>query len=145
MALTIPSVLHSLYGRKLGLDKDGFVVGHPGPRDPVETSTAASTLAASGVSILSGSTASFTLPGAAAPGVRKTIINGSSISTATMTITRASSALSIVGSTGGDANAAAIALLHAGTAVSLIAVSTLQWALASSRPSTLFQSMSTSS
>lgn len=145
MALTAQTWLHSLYGKKFALDKDGFAVGTPGVREPVESSTAASTLANSGISILSGSTATFTLPGAAAPGVRKTIINGSSLSTATMTITRSSSALSIVGSTGGDFLGATVNLLHAGSALNLVAVSTLQWILAGARPSTLFQSMSTSS
>jgi hypothetical protein len=145
MALSPQTWLHSIYGRKLALDKDGFAVGTPGVREPVESSTAAGTLANSGVSILSGSTATFLLPGAPAPGVRKTIINGSSVSTATMTVTRATSALSIVGSSGGDFLGATVNLLHAGTALNLIAVSTLQWILSASRPSTLYQSMSTSS
>ena len=86
--------LHSLYGRKLGLDKDGFLVGHPGARVGVETSTAASTLDNSGTSVLTGTTALHTLGGAVAPGVRKTIINASSVSTATMTIRRSSTASS---------------------------------------------------
>lgn len=138
-------ILTSLHGRRLGLDSDGYVVGTPGSRQPIENSTAASTLAGSGFSYLSGSTASHTLPAPSAPGVMKIIVNASSVSTATMTITRDSSAHGIWGSTGGDATGAALSLINAGSAVTLIGVSTSLWALASSPPSTLWQSISTSS
>jgi hypothetical protein len=145
MALTPQTWLHSLYGKKFALDKDGFAVGTPGIREPIETSTAASTLANSGVSLLGGTTATWTLQGAAAPGVRKTILHASTDSTAVLTVKRGSSLISIIGATGGDPIAATVNLTYKGTALNLIAISTLEWMLASARPSTLLQSMSTSS
>jgi len=143
-------ILTSLHGRRLGLDNGGYVVGTPGTRLPIESSTATSTLADSGVSYLSGSTASHTLPSPASAGVVKVIVNASSVSTATMTITRDSSDHGIWGSTGGDPIGAALSLINAGSAVTLVSIpSTVAagniWALATSPPSTLWQSISTSS
>lgn len=146
MAISNYNPLHSLYGRKLGIDKDGFLVGHPGERVGVETITAASTLDNSGTSVLTGSTASHTLGGAAAAGVRKTIINASSVSTATMSITRSSSDVSFLGSTSTDytGGGAKLSLLNSGSAVELIALSTASWAPLSAK-STLYFHVSTSS
>ena len=139
------AILKSLFGRRLGLDVNDFLVGHSGPRDPSETSTAGSTLPNYGLSILTGSTASHTLNGASAVGVRKVIVNASSVSTATMSVTRGTSAISFLGSTGGDASGAKINLLNAGSNIEMISISTSVWAICGVKPSTLLQSMSTSS
>lgn len=136
----------SLHGRRHGLDDNDFVVGSAGSRMPSETVTSASTLANYGLSILTGSTISgHTLNGPPAIGVTKTIVNASSVSTATMTITRGTSGISFLGSTGGDEDGAAIALLNAGSAVTLVGLSTTQWAMTVSKASSLYMTISTSS
>jgi hypothetical protein len=145
MALSFQNPLHSLYGRKFGIDKDGFAVGPPGVREPLESSTGASTLANSGVSLLGGTTATWTLPAPPAAGVRKTILHASTDSTAVLTVKRGSSLISIIGATGGDPIGATVLLTNKGTALNLISISTLEWMLSGARPSTLFQSISTSS
>jgi hypothetical protein len=138
--------LHSIYGHKLGVDKDGFLVGPNGLREGVETITAASTLDNVGVSVLTGTTLSHTLGGAPAPGVRKTIINASTVSTATMSISRSSTAISFMGSTSTDTvgGGTKLSLLNSGSLVELIAISTSVWAPLTIK-STLYFHVSTSS
>lgn len=143
-------MITSIHGRRFGLDSDGHAVGVSGVRAPVETSTAASTLTAYGVSILTGSTASHTLPAPAADGVMKTIINASTVSTATMSITRASSDFAILGSTGGDPEGAKFNLLNSGSAVTFVgyyhsAEAKYYWAPTVSKASSLYYTISTSS
>ena len=141
--------LTSVHGRKLGIDHNGFVVGHPGNRMPYEASTAGTTLANHGLSVLSGSTASWTLNGPPAIGVEKEIINASSLSTATMTILRSSSGsgVTFLANTSGttELTAVAITLIQRGSGVKLRAVSTSQWAVTSFIGSSLFYAQSTSS
>lgn len=144
MAITNYRPLHSIYGHKLGIDKDGFLVGPPGARDGVETVTSASTLDSAGTSVLTGTTLSHTLNGAVAAGVRKTIINASSVSTATMSISRGTTAIAFYGSTGGYLDGAKISLLNSGSAIELIAISTSAWAPLAGK-STLYTHISTSS
>lgn len=121
--------LTSIHGRKLGVDHQGFLVGHPGSRLPYEDSTAGTTLANYGVSVLSGSTATWTLNAPPARGVTKTIINGSSLSTALMSIVRSSSdsGVTFTGSTG--LGGVKIELNNYGSAVDLVAISTSVWAI----------------
>ena len=135
----------SIHGRRFGLDGDDFLTGHSGVREPYESSTAASTLTAYGLSVLSGSTASHTLGAPPAIGVTKTIVNASSLSTAAMTVTRATSSISFLGSTGGDPAGAAFSLINAGSAVTLIGISASQWAMTASKASSLYMTISTSS
>jgi hypothetical protein len=144
MPITPYRPLHSIYGHRLGVDKDGFIVGPPGARVGAESVASASTLDNTGVSVLTGSTASHTIGGAPAAGVRKTIINASSVSTATMSISRSSTAIAFYGSTGGYLDGAKISLLNSGSAVELISVSTSAWAPLSAK-STLYFHVSTSS
>ena len=143
-------IVTSIHGRRLGLDSEGHVAGPSGLRAPVETSTAASTLTAYGVSVLTGSTASHTLPAPSADGVMKTVINASTVSTATMTITRATSDYAILGSTGGDPEGAAFNLLNSGSAMTFVgyyhsAEAKYYWAPTISKPSSLYYTISTSS
>ena len=139
--------LTSVHGRKLGIDHQGFTVGHIGQRLPYENSTAASTLANYGTSFLSGSTATFTLNAPPAIGAEKSILNCSSVTTATMTVIRSSSAsgVTILGSTG--VGGVRINLLNAGAGVTLVAQSSLVWALKATATlgTTPYVSISTSS
>lgn len=140
--------LTSIHGRKLGIDHDGFILGHSGDRMPIENSTAASTLANYGVSVLSGTTSTgWTLNAPPAVGATKTIINNSSDSTATLSIVRSSSGsgVTFLGSTG--AGGVRINLLNNGAAVDLIAISTAIWAMKGTATfgSTPYVSVSTSS
>jgi hypothetical protein len=121
--------LTSIHGRKLFTDHHGFLVGHPGARLPYENSTAASTLANYGTSILSGSTADFTLGAPPAIGVEKVIVNASTLSTAVMGVVRSSSgAFSFGGSTANGApTGARINLNGNGAAVRLLATALDVW------------------
>lgn len=127
---------HSLYGRKFGLDASGFLVGNPGERQPSELTTAASTLTNFGVSVLSGSTADFTLPAPRVPGIIKTIVNASTLSTATMGIVRSTAdgfACAFLGSTvaggmGSTSPAVRLNLVACGAAVTLCSISSAIWA-----------------
>lgn len=129
-------ILKSLYGRRLGLDNSGYIVGAPGVREPTELTTAASTLPNFGLSVLSGSTADFTLPAPRVPGITKTIVNASTLSTATMGIVRSTAdgfACAFLGSTvaggmGSTAPAVRLNLVAAGAAVVLVSVSSAIWA-----------------
>jgi len=145
MPITNYRPLSSIRGHRLGLDKDGFIVGPPGLRAGAETISTAALLDNTGISVLTGTTLSHTIGGAPAAGVRKTIINASSVSTATMSIRRSSTAIGFLGSTGaGSTDGAAINLLNSGSAVELIAISTSVWAPVSAK-STLYFHVSTSS
>lgn len=139
----------SLHGKRFGIDHSGYLVGSRGLREAYQNSTAASTLSAFGVSVLTGTTATHTMPAPPANGVVKTIVNASSVSTATMSVIRGSSAFSFLGSTGGDSKAARVNLLNAGSAMSFVAITrpdgTLQWAPTVSKPSSLWYTVSTSS
>jgi hypothetical protein len=152
MALTIPVVLHSLYGRVFGVNRQGYAISK-GWIEPYESSTAASTLADTGTSLLSGSTADFTLAAPPFRGVTKEIINASSVSTATMGVVRstANGACSFLPCTsgttaGGDStDVKRLNLLQVGSAVRLRAISTSQWAVVSIPASSLYFTISTSS
>jgi hypothetical protein len=142
-------VLHSLYGRKFGIDKGGHAVGLAGVRVPYEASTAASTLTAYGMSVLSGSTDFWTLGAPPAIGVEKIIINNSSLSTATMSIVRSSSGsgVTFLGSTANGGGGVRINLLNNGAAVTLVGISSAIWAMKATATfgSTPYVSVSTSS
>lgn len=137
----------SIRGRRLGLDDFGFVVGTPGQRHPYESLTSASTMANSGLTVLSGSTATFTLQAPPAIGVEKTIVNGSSVSTAQMTVVRSTAAgpCSFFFSTGTERDGVRTDLINSGAAIDLVAVSTSRWGLKSSKGSSLYNTVSTSS
>lgn len=155
MALTIPSILHSIYGRKFGIQRQDFAVskGWIEPYESVASATAATAIADTGTSLLTGTTGDFTLAAPPARGVTKEIINASSISTATMSIVRstASGACSFLPCTsgttaGGDSvDVKKLNLLQVGSAVRLRAISTGQWAVTSIPASSLFFTISTSS
>jgi hypothetical protein len=145
--------VRTLVGRRLGLDGKDYIAGVSGYREPFESLSAASTLETFGTSFLTGSTAAFTLLAPEKVGQQKEIINGSSISTATMSVVRSTangacsiaSLSTIYGALAADAEPAKrLNLLFTGTAITLRAVSTAQWAVIS-RPSTTFMTMSTSS
>jgi hypothetical protein len=140
--------LTSIHGRKLGLDGDNYLVGHSGDRMPLENSTAASTLANYGISVLSGTTSTgWTLNAPPSVGARKVIINNSSDSTATLSIVRSSSAsgVTFLGSTA--AGGVRINLLNNGSAVDLVAISSAIWAIQGTATfgSTPYVTVSTSS
>jgi hypothetical protein len=143
----------SVRGRELGLDNDRFMCGPLGWREPFETLSAASTMETFGTTTLTGSTGTFTLLAPEKVGQQKEIINASSVSTAAMAIVRstANGACSFVslstihGALAADAEPAKrLNLIFVGSAVTLRAVSSAQWAVVG-RPSTTFLSMSTSS
>lgn len=122
MALTIPNLLHSFYGRKLGVDHAGFVVGPPGSRHPYE-SLSTGALANSGVSFLeSTAAANYTLADPDRVGIEKTIVNNSTFAN---TVTRAGA--SFFGSTGTSPLGVKITFTLPGAAVTLIAASTSRW------------------
>lgn len=126
----------SLRGRELGLDNDRFLAGPPGFREPFESLTAASTMESFGTTVLSGSTATFTLLAPEKIGQQKEIINGSSISTAAMAIVRstANGACNFLPCTSGttegatEGNVKRLNLINCGARVVLRAVSASQWA-----------------
>ena len=136
----------SLHGRKLGVDHDGYVIGQVGYRDPVELSTGTEALRTHGLSILSGTTAVWTLGAPPAIGARKTIVNGSSLSTATLSIVRSSSGSGVTfgGSTANGGGGVRINLLNNGSGVTLVGVSSAAW-LPLNMQSSLFMTVSTSS
>ena len=122
-------IVTSIHGRKLGLDFDEQIVGPAGVRMPVELSTATEALRTNGVSALSGTTAVWTLAAPPSLGAMKTIVNASSISTATLSIVRSSSSSGVVfgGSTANGGGGVRINLLNNGAAVTLIAISSVAW------------------
>lgn len=152
MALTIPPTLHSIYGKIFGTQKQGFAVAK-GWIEPYESLTAAATMADSGTSVLSGTTAVWTLAAPPARGVTKEVINASSISTATLSVvaSTANGACSFLPCTsgttaGGDSlDVKRLNLLNVGAAIRLRAISTGQWAVTSIPCSSLYFTISTSS
>jgi hypothetical protein len=145
-------ILTSIRGRELGLDQDRFLTGPLGWREPLESLSAGTTLETFGTSVLTGSTATFTLLAPERIGQQKEIINASSISTATMAVVRstANGACNFLpassGSTEGatEGNVKRINLLNVGSRVVLRAISSAQWA-AVSYGTTPYFSMSTTS
>jgi hypothetical protein len=146
-------ILKSFYGRQFGLDKLGFLTGHVGAREPQETLTAASTMDNKGTTVLTGTTATFTLAAPLVKGVLKEIINASTISTAAMAIVRstalgACSFLPLTSGTtaaGGVDDVKRINLINVGAAVRLRSISTSQWAVCDRAGSSLYFTISTSS
>ena len=149
MALTLPSVLHSLYGRKLGVDALGYLVGPRGVRAGWEASTATAALTDYGTSILSGSTDVWTLGAPPSIGAEKFITNASSISTATLSIVRSSSGSGVTfeGSTANGGGGVRINLLNNGAGITLIGLSSAKWGIKATATlgSTPYVSVSTSS
>ena len=119
----------SVHGRKLGIDHKGHLVGARSVRLPVELSTGTEALRTYGVSVLSGTTAVWTLAAPPAIGAMKTIVNASSLSTATLSIVRSSSSSGVTfgGSTANGGGGVRINLLLNGSAVTLIGVSSVAW------------------
>jgi hypothetical protein len=126
-------IQHSLYGRKLGLDNAGFVVGNPGQRIPTEIATTADVttpLTGYGASALTGSTAAYVLAAPAAVGLEKIVVNASTLSTAVMSLVRstANGACAFAGSTAnGAATGVKITLQANGAGVRLVSFSTGVW------------------
>jgi hypothetical protein len=134
------------HGRKYGVDHKGYIVAQTGVRDPLELSTGTEALRTHGISVLSGTTATWTLGAPPALGATKTIINGSSLSTATLSIVRSSSSSGVTfgGSTANGGGGVRINLLNNGSGITLIGVSTVAW-MPLTMQSSLFQTVSTSS
>lgn len=134
------------HGRKFGVDHKEYIVGQRGSRDPVELSTGTEALADHGISVLSGTTAVWTLGAPPAIGAQKTIINGSSLSTATLSVVRASSGSGVTfgGSTANGGGGVRINLLNNGSGVTLVGVSSAAW-MPLNMQSSLFMTVSTSS
>lgn len=124
-------IRHSLYGRKLGLDGNDFLVGEfSGSRIPTEiatTANAATALTGYGASALTGSTAAYLLGPPAAVGIEKIVVNASTLSTAVMSLVRSGS-VAFAGSTAnGAATGVKITLQANGCAVRLVAFTTDVW------------------
>jgi hypothetical protein len=142
----------SIRGRNLGFDNDVFLVGPLGLREPLESLSAASTMETFGTTVLTGSTATFTLLAPEKIGQQKEIINASSISTAAMAIVRstANGACNFLPVTSGttegatEGNVKRLNLINVGARVVLRAISTAQWAPISFG-SSLYFTLSTSS
>jgi hypothetical protein len=141
----------SVRGRELGFDQDRFLTGPLGWREPLETVSAASTLETFGTSVLTGTTATFTLLAPERVGQQKEIINASSISTAAMAVVRSTANgsctfLSLSSNYGSSADQTILRLnlINVGSGVALRAISTAQWAVVS-RPTTAMLTISTSS
>lgn len=143
----------SIRGREIGLDNDRFLAGLPGYREPLETLTAASTMDSVGTSVLTGTTATYTLLAPEKIGQQKEIINGSSISTAAFAIVRstANGACNFLPVTSGttegatEGNVKRLNLINVGARVVLRAISSAQWAPISFPQSSLYFTLSTSS
>ena len=138
-------ILTSLHGRKLGLDNDGFAVGTPGTRHAYEDVTTASTLANSGLSILTSTAAiDVTLGPPPSVGVEKIIINNSTYAN-TITRSTADGACSFYFSTGTDQEGVKVTFAASvRPSLHLIAVSASAWGVVNSA-STSYWSVSTSS
>ena len=132
-------IITSIYGRRLGLDNNGSLVGITGYRLPVTgfdstgattgfNTTGETTLSAYGCSII-GSTASgsqaYTIQ-APIPGVRKYIVNPT---TATVTIATTAAGAYVVLSTNGAVTGTTISLARGGTNVTLLGITTYAWAM----------------
>jgi hypothetical protein len=97
------TILHSLYGRKLGLDPNGLLTGHPDNKYGTEriTSTSPSTLAGAGTSILQATgAAAYELvpPSAMMLGVRKRLFNNSTGAVAQLAKLTVGNFVSLLGS-----------------------------------------------
>ena len=117
------------HGRKYGVDHKGYMVGQIGDRHPVELSTGTEALRTHGLSVLSGTTAVWTLGAPPAIGATKTIVNASSLSTATLSVVRSSSSSGVTfgGSTANGGGGVRINLLLNGSGITLVAVSSVAW------------------
>jgi hypothetical protein len=141
----------SLRGRELGLDATRRIAGIPGVRVPTEFSTAGSTLDhAGGLSVMSGTTAAWTLQAPLVAGVNKYLVNASTVSTATLSVVRstANGDCSFLGSTdalGVNASGRRINLIAVGAGVELISISSAVWAPISNIGSSASYTVSTSS
>lgn len=133
MALSIEQlknqILTSLFGRRIGFDKNDYLVGPKGLRDAVEdiSTTAATSALPYGVTrvLTSGSsqTGSYTLQAPAGEGVRKTLcLNSTSTGGQQFTATNAT----IYAASDGTSKAV-VNLFAPGAAVTLVAVSTARW------------------
>lgn len=74
------SIQHSLYGRRLGVDANNYIVGTAGIREGLESASVdGTTIAANGTTILNNATAASTFnlppPSVALQGVEKTVID----------------------------------------------------------------------
>lgn len=141
-------IQHSLYGRKFGLDVNGFAVGFAGARTPTETLTTADVatpLTGYGASALTGSTAAYLITAPVAIGIEKVVVNASTLSTAVMSLVRstANGACAFAGSTAnGAATGVKITLTANGAGVRLVAFSTSVWTPVSSLVTSSAQAMS---
>jgi hypothetical protein len=146
-------ILTSIRGRLLGIDPDQFLVGPLGYREPLESLSAASTMESFGTTVISGTTASYTLLAPERIGQQKEIVNASSISTAAMAIVRstANGACGFLPVTSGttegatEGNVKRLNLINVGAHVVLRAVSSAQWAPISFPQSSLYFTLSTTS
>lgn len=140
----------SLRGRELGLDSARRLVGPPGVRVPSEASTGTGSLDSNGgLSLLSGTTAVWTLAAPLVAGVEKIIANVSTVSTATLSVVRSTAlgACSFSGTTVGAGLAGGgvrLNLLNSGSNVRLVSASSDVW-VPLSFGTTLYYSQTTSS
>lgn len=117
-----------LFGRKIGLDHNEYVVGPKGVRESLEVSTETTgTVAKHGKTAITSTAGVWLLEAPQFVGHRKTIHNASAATTATLQIVRTSSdsGVTILGSTG--AGGVKINLINAGAGVDLMGISTSQW------------------
>lgn len=115
-----PNILTSLFGKKFGLDVNGYPVSEANELVSATSATTGTALKPGGITLLSSAVATWTLS-APYPGVLKTIKRNSTSTTTTGTISAGTSA--VVGSTNNFATLA----LTGGAAISLIGLSTAQW------------------
>lgn len=130
MALLIETlrnqIMSSIWGRRLGLDKDGFVIGQKGPRDQIEdiSTTAASSASPFGTTrvLTSGSSQNSQYTLQVMPvGAYKILMQPTSTSTGVQTFT-AASGVAFANSSDGSTSAV-ISLLGKGAVAMLQAVS----------------------
>lgn len=117
-----PVIKTSIQGKLFGVDTNNYPVSEANELVSATSATTATAMRPGGITIMSSAVATWTL---AAPyaGVLKTIKRNSTSTTTTGTISAGTS--SIVGSTNLFANMA----LTGGAAVSLVGLSTAQWAV----------------
>jgi hypothetical protein len=135
------SKIKSIYGRELGIDKDGYLVGAPGLKQVIEDVTTASTatqLRSDGVAqvLTSGSSqgpVQIQL-GAPQPGVRKTIISRTT-STGSHQFLSTPAGAAIYSATAGT-TVGVVNLVGPGGSVTLIGITTAIWGVESMAGST---------
>jgi hypothetical protein len=124
--MSVITILHSIYGRKVGVDVNGYLATEKAVRsnsDAATSGTSGTNLKPFGITVMSSAETTWTLD-APLPGVRKTIKRNSA-STATTGVVSLTNG-SVVASTATFATAIS---MNGGAAVVLEGLSSTSWAL----------------